>query len=138
AWAASLLLASRSRARRTSGQSAAPCRGERPPPQILITNFWVSNRTVEAIHWSRRAAASPGQHTADQLRIVLRPQVIFGIIERLAVLIGHNDRVIDNNIEALGNVARIRAARGAGLYDDPLLTILLGQGDTGALQGLSL
>src|SRR5262249_3149246 len=76
------------------------------------------NRIVKVVHWPRRAAASPGQHTGDQSGIVLRSQMIFGIIKRLAVLVGHNDRVIDNNIKAFRDTAGICAPRRSGLNDD--------------------
>src|SRR5262249_34685404 len=72
----------------------------------------------EAVHRSRRAAASPSQHTGDKPGIVLRPQMIFGIIKRLAVLISHNDRVVHDDIKAFGNAARIRPPWCSGLYDD--------------------
>src|SRR5262249_62362565 len=47
-----------------------------------------------------------------------RSQMIFGIIERLAVLISHDDRVIDNNVKAFRDTARIRAPWCSGLNRD--------------------
>src|SRR5262249_44734250 len=79
---------------------------------------WISYRSVEAIHRPRRAAASPGQHTGDKPGIVLRPQMIFGIIEGPAVLVGHDNRVIDNNVKAFRDTAGICAPWCSGLYDD--------------------
>src|SRR5262249_42602834 len=99
-------------------QEAQPLAAATEPPAISITKFWISNWRVEAVHRPRRAAASPSQHTGDEPRIVLRPQMIFGIIEGPAVLVAHNDRVIDDNIKALGNAARIRAPWCSGLNRD--------------------
>src|SRR5262249_17375588 len=94
------------------------CGVKTKPPQNLEFENRVSDRTVKVIDRPRRAAASPSQHTGDEPGVVLRSQMML-FPDRLAILVGHHHRIIDDNVKALGNATRIRAPWCSGLYDNP-------------------